>query len=460
MRRQTTFLSLLFFVLAVPSAHGARSMETGVADDRLLQSSAGPAAVEEWAAAGVDAVRIHARWNLIAPAPKASLPPRGFRPNDPDDPSYDFATLDRSIGLVQDAGLRVVLTVTGPGPVWSSTTPGRKDGRWRPSPAHFKAFAGAVARRYAGRITRYLLWNEPNHSDWLRPQKKGGEPLAPHLYRALANAAVPAMRAADPGTDIVIGSLAPSGSDSKARNANLRPLAFVRALACVSRSLKPLRRRDCRRFRAVRADGVALHPHGIRLSPDKHARSRDDAPLADLSRFTRVLDKLTRKRRLRVTGARRFPLHLTEFGYQTKPPDPFLGVSLRKQSNWLSRGTERAWGNPRVRNLTWYVWRDEPGSTSGWQSGVYRSNGRRKPSLSAFRFPFRASTTRVWGQVRPGTNHTVTIQGRSARGAYRTLRTAATDNYGGFSVRFRVPRSVRYVRAQADAFTSPTVRVR
>jgi hypothetical protein len=317
-----------------------------------------------------------------------------------------------------------------------------------------------VATRYAGRITRYLLFNEPNHSDWLRPQKKNGRPLAAHLYRDLANKAIPAIRRADPGPDIVIGSLAPSGSDSGSRNAPTRPLAFLRAMACVKRNLRPMRRGPCRHFKAVSADGFALHPHGIKLSPDKHARSRDDAPLADLSRFTRVLDRLTRKRRVRVTGGGRFPLHLTEFGYQSKPPDPYLGVSLRKQARWLSRGTERAWGNPRVRNLTWYVWRDEPGSTSGWQSGVYRTNGRRKPALKAFRFPFRASTSRIWGQVRPGTTHEVTIEGRARRGAYRALRQVSTDAYGAFTVRMRVPRSVRYVRARADGITSPTVRVR
>ncbi len=48
----------------------------------------------------------------------------------------------------------------------------------------------------------------------------------------------------------------------------------------------------------------------------------DDANLASLGRLEAVLDRLRNAGRLRINGS----LWLDEYGYQTNPPDPFLGV--------------------------------------------------------------------------------------------------------------------------------------
>src|SRR3954468_24348108 len=454
MRRLLLF-SLLACSLAAPAAASASSsLETGLADDRVLfgDPAAAAGAVSQWAADGVDVVRIHARWSAIAPDATATVPPREFHPSDASDPRYDWAALDRAVGLVRGAGMRVMLAVTGPGPVWSSGDPSRHDGRYKPSPAHFRAFAAAVATRYAAQVDRYLIWNEPNQPLWLTPQRSNGAPFSPHLYRDLVNAAVPAIHAAAPRSEVVIGPLAPSGSDGRTANAPVRPLAFLRAFACVDSSYRALRSGRCAGFVAPSGDGFALHPHGIRASPDSHARSRDDAPLADLGRFEGVLDRLTRAHRLRVTaGTTYFRLFLTEFGYQTNPPDRYLGVSPDTQAAWLVRGAQRAYGDPRVRNLTWYVWRDEPlgaSHSSGWQSGLLSADGRVKPAMQAFTLPFAATTSRVWGVVRPGAGHRVAIEGRTASGAYREVRTLQSDARGGFSASLKAPSWARYLRAQ------------
>jgi hypothetical protein len=450
-------LPLLFVsLLAAPAAASASSsLETGLADDRVLfgDPAAAADAVSQWAADGVDVVRIHARWSAIAPDATGTVPPREFHPSDPADPRYDWAALDHAVGLVRGAGMRVMLAVTGPGPVWSSSDPSRHDGRFKPSPAHFAAFASAVATRYRGQVARYLIWNEPNQPLWLTPQRYAGAPFSPHLYRDLVNASVPAIHAADPGSEVVMGTLAPSGSDAHSANAPVRPLAFLRAMACVDSRYRAVRSGRCAHFVAPGADGFALHPHGIKASPDTHARSRDDAPLAALGRFEGVLDRLTDAHRLRDTaaGTKRFRLFLTEFGYQTNPPDRYLGVSTTLQAQWLARGAQRAWDDPRVRNLTWYVWRDEPlgpSNASGWQSGLLFGDGRVKPALQAFRLPFEASTSRVWGVVRPGAGHTVAIEARTSSGAYRFVRSLSTDARGGFAAAVRAPSWARYVRAR------------
>ena len=173
--RRAALALLLACTLAVPAAASAsQALEAGISDDRLLlgDPDRAAAAVADWSAAGVDVVRIHARWSAIAPDRDATVPPREFHPADPDEPRYDWAALDRAVRLVRAGGLQVMLAITGPGPVWSSSDPTRHDGRYKPSPSHFRAFATAVATRYGAEVDRYLIWNEPNQPLWLTPYRE------------------------------------------------------------------------------------------------------------------------------------------------------------------------------------------------------------------------------------------------------------------------------------------------
>ena len=53
-------------------------------------------------------------------------------------------------------------------------------------------------------------------------------------------------------------------------------------------------------------------------------------------------------------------MHLTEFGYQTSPPDHAIGVTLAQQTRYLQQASYLAWRRPRVRGLSFYQWDDEP----------------------------------------------------------------------------------------------------
>ena len=72
-----------------------------------------------------------------------------------------------------------------------------------------------------------------------------------------------------------------------------------------------------------------------------------------------MLDRLTRMGRIGAPR-RKFDVYLTEFSYQTSPPDHEVGISLGRQSRYLQQAAYLAWRLPRVRNLTQYQWRDEP----------------------------------------------------------------------------------------------------
>ncbi len=71
--------------------------------------------------------------------------------------------------------------------------------------AAFAAFAGRVTARYRGRVTAYVVWNEPNlAAEW------AGQLPDPASYVALLCSAQPAIRAADPQALVVSAGLAPT----------------------------------------------------------------------------------------------------------------------------------------------------------------------------------------------------------------------------------------------------------
>src|SRR4051794_41208223 len=100
-----------------------------MADDRVLLAGGQTAdtAVARWRDLGVDIVRIHAVWWRIAPHARSLRPPARFRPADPADPRYAFGPLDEAIGRVRAAGMQVMLTITGPGPLWATSRPASRD---------------------------------------------------------------------------------------------------------------------------------------------------------------------------------------------------------------------------------------------------------------------------------------------------------------------------------------------
>jgi hypothetical protein len=431
MRRALLLLSLLLAAAAFPAAAMAGPL-VGMADDRVLLAGGTPAdrAVATWAADGIDVVRIFVRWDVASPSPNSRTRPAGA--------PYDFARVDAAVDRVRAAGMQPLLTLTGPGPVWGMQDPSRGSHRYRPSPARYAEFAADAAAHFAGRVNRYILWNEPNLSYWLSPLS-----AAPAVYRDLVNAAAPAIRAVDPSAQLLVGALAPRA----------KPLAFLRSLACVDARYRRLRSGACRHFRPVTATALAYHPHSITNAPSQPFTGRDDANLASLGKLEAVLDRLRHAGRLRVGGG----LWLDEFGYQTNPPDRFLGVSPARQDSWLQEADYRAARDPRVKLLTQYVWIDESATArtgySGWQSGLLYANGRAKPSLAHFPVPFFVDAPRglLWGQVRPGGVHRVAVQRRLPRRSWSTVAQLTTDARGYWARRMRLVRGAAYRFRALDA---------
>jgi hypothetical protein len=76
-------------------------------------------------------------------------------------------------------------------------------------------------------------------------------------------------------------------------------------------------------------------------------------------------------------------LWITEYGYQTSPPDRTFGVRYATQARYVHEAFAIARRTRRIDMLVWFLIRDET-RLSGWQSGVVTARGRRKPAFRAF----------------------------------------------------------------------------
>ena len=354
-----------------------------------------------------------------------------------------------------------MVTITGPGPLWTSGDTRKRNALWKPKPAAFASFSRAVATRYRAVVDRYLLWNEPNQKGWLQPQwtcdrrRRNCQPESPHLYRSLVRAAQPVIRSVDPGSEVVVGELAPVGDSPISELTPMKPLIFMRALGCVDSRYKSIRAGSCRGFKALQANSFGYHPHPQKLAPDKVNRDVDEAQFADLKRLFTALDKLKARKRLRLGST----FHLTEFGYETSPPESASGISLALQTRYLQQAAYVAWKTKRVAGLSFYQWDDEPAKNLGsgtrryfgWQTGLRFNNGRPKPVLSTMPAPLvidQAKGSRsgvLWGQVRVDAQPAVTIQVRE-RGAaeFRDLATLNTAADGTWSRRLTLASGAQY----------------
>src|SRR5688572_19748020 len=212
--RRTALLLACAAALALPaSAQAAGNLGVSIMDDQLLLDEQDQARVDRHMARfrslGVDRLRVSAFWDQIAPRPGRRRKPN-FDAGSPTAPQYHFANLDRVVNSAARHGLKVMISITTPAPLWATGDPGRHDRQWKPKPGEFALFSRAIASRYSAQTDQFAALNEPNQPGWLQPQSDRNGPYAPHHYRRLVRAAFPAIRAGDPSATILVGELASS----------------------------------------------------------------------------------------------------------------------------------------------------------------------------------------------------------------------------------------------------------
>jgi len=118
--------------------------------------------------------------------------------------TFEFNEPDRLVGLIEQAGLKIVARVDNQ-PVWARSdkvfpTDGPPD-----KIQDFADFLHAFASRYKGKVHAYEIWNEPNLArEW------GNQPPNPQQYVELLKAGYQAIKSADPQAQVISAGLAPT----------------------------------------------------------------------------------------------------------------------------------------------------------------------------------------------------------------------------------------------------------
>src|SRR3954470_15216927 len=432
MRRLSPPILLLCALVAAimpAAAHASRSQSmTFEAPVDLANPATRTAAFDEISSFGVRPART-GLWGRTAPPAATSRVKPDFDAADPT--KYDWSAYDPQVDGAIARGWSVLLTVSGPVPRWA--TNGAKDNLTRPKPKEFQAFVTAAARLFGAKVTRWSIWNEPNQPQFLLPQYSAVKhtPLSPRIYRNLFFAAQRGLRAGGlPNAQVLIGETSPRGTGHV-----VAPLTFLRGVFCLDSKY-----RKVGKCAEVHANGYAHHAYTTAQGPLFRPKQPNDVTIGVIGRLITALN------RVRSAGAvdRRLNVHLTEFGIQSTP-DPIVGVSQARQSDYRAISERLAYDQPRVVAFSQYLLRDDPPKPGvpaalrypGFESGLRTNSGKAKPALTGFRLPLaalrRGSRVSLWGLVRPATGRTqVTVEYRSGS-SYKKLFTVTTDSRGYFT---------------------------
>jgi hypothetical protein len=468
-RLRATAVLLAAFALAAlaparPAAAASHPLQTSLQDAAVF-SDPGSAntALMRMRQAGASWVRVDVGWDNVAP--KGAVKPAGFTATDPGDPLYHWEPVDWAVQRAVANGLSPFVNISE-APAWAERGGGGRPGVVNPDPVELAAFARAAALRYSGvyaglpRVPAWEVWNEVNASFFFVPQwkdKPGGEALSPVLYRRILNEFTAAVHAVDPNGLVIGGSLYPFEANRPTAQA-IPPLKFMRYLFCLSPKLKV--KAGC--GEPLHFDAWSHHPY-TSGDPTHETLGADSVSIGQLPRMARVLRAAIRQGR--VISSRPVQFWVTEFGWDTNPPDP-QGVPVRLQARWISEAFFRMW-SAGVSVASWFQMRDGYGADSRFADGLYRvcpdqpenlGCDRAKLSFESFRFPFvafRRAHRRmlVWGRTPRSVPGTVVVE-QSRRGRFVRVARLRTDRYGIFRRKLRRHRNGSLRARLADGSVS------
>jgi hypothetical protein len=319
------------------------------------------------------------RENLYWGGPYGVAQRRPTNAKDPDDPAYSWTLYDRTVNYAAQYGIHVLFSIYAT-PSWESGQLAKNVAPARA--ADLQAFAYAAAVRYSGThvgkdgrvlpaVKEWTAWNEPNNPAFLSPQykKRGSKWVIQSAvdYAKICNAVFSGVHATLlAGERVACGVTSPRGNnDPSSDRPSVSPLAFLRAV---------------KKDGLITFDAWAHHPYyaGPSDQPTTKPVTAKGSPatavtLGNLGDLTRLVTQLYGNKRIWIT----------EYGYQTNPPDTLFGVSYSRQAQYLKQAFAIARANPRVDMMLWFLLQDEP-MLSGWQSGLVTTTGAKKPAFAAF----------------------------------------------------------------------------
>ena len=312
-------------------------------------------------------------------------------PTDPGNPAYNWALYDRLVKYAQTNNIQLVFSILFT-PGWanggkSRTTPPkdytdlqnfayaaaeRYSGLWIPPSWQLQPQLGVVAGVALPKVNMWTAWNEPNNPIWLTPQYtkvKGKWQVTSALnYAKICNAIYSGVHSPFlgplPDEHVACGVTGPKGNDAPGTSrASVDPLTFLT---------------QAHKFGMKTFDVYAHHPYADkgREAPN-YVPSGKQKRRVQLGNINQLLSLITK-----YYGRKH--LWITEYGYQTNPPDKTLfGISWKLQAKYMSQAFAIARKNPRIDMFLWFLLKDES-RPEGWQSGLMTSGGVKKVSFGAF----------------------------------------------------------------------------
>lgn len=328
-------LGVLLAALATALISLAGPSRAAAAEPGVGLSSPSPAQIADTRALGVHWVRVFATWPDLEPQ-------RGVF-------ALNWVASYEQMFRSLPAGTKVIIDMVNT-PRWET---GSSDERTPPAnPSEYAAFLGALAQRWAGRVTAYEIWNEEDTSGWW-----AGGPN-PAAYAQLLKATYPAVKAADPNATVVLGGL--TGND----------YAFMQGV-----------------YQAGGKgffDAVGVHTDTACnvLSPYSFLRGTDNRLITDSFLAYREVHATM------LANGDDKPIWMTETSWRTttatcnegawagQKPE---GVSTEAQATYLRQAYHCLKQDPYVQVALWYPIQDQGVVVSG----LVRANGSRKPSFAA-----------------------------------------------------------------------------
>jgi Cellulase (glycosyl hydrolase family 5) len=379
-QRMILLAALLLLVGSAGVASAAPRMQVGFYDDFSFRWAPDPNAnLLAAQKAGASVIHVTADWSQIA-ATKPANPANG------DDPAYVIADLDALVEKAPRYGLQVMINISG-APKWAN---GNQSPNHPPTQlSDLTTFAHMLARRYNGYnghgyVGRWSVWNEPNLGLFLTPQFSGNKIVSVATYAKIYLAAYSGIKSGDPNALVAVGETSNRGRNKPLAGEpdSVAPATFAHMLATL--------------YPHLPFDAWATHPYPT--DPFLGPTEKVAYPNVTMTRITQFGASLQQ------WFHRRVPIWITEYGEQTKPQYP-AGVTYAQQAAYAKQALQLAAASPYVEMFVWFTIRDSPAT---WQSGLFTSNGTKKPAYAAF----AAAAKTIDGQtvqVAPGKDPTVKV---------------------------------------------------
>jgi polysaccharide biosynthesis protein PslG len=276
---------------------------------------------------------------------------------EPEKGVYNWAPIDRMVNAVVNQGMRP-LGVLAYTPAWAQPA-GAVDSSRAPAnhfapanPADFAGFATQAATRYAGSITDWEIWNEPNRASFWSPAPDAA------AYTRLLVEASNAIRAVQPDANVIAGALAPGENHA---DGEIDPITFAERIY------------DNGGREAF--DTLSVHPYTYPWMPDDPST----ASWSSFQKIPRIHDLMAAR------GDGEKPIWITEFGAPTGSDS--TSVSEDTQAAYITAGITEARKLGYIPVILIYAIRDsgtEPGDPEQ-NFGLLRRDFEPKPAYAAVR---------------------------------------------------------------------------